>query len=328
MTFSYTKYSSTASTVFDPDPDKYDLVAFTETWFNSTDNNESYINDLVPDGYAIQHVDRDNGQHGGDVALIHGTSIKLKKKKIMKFNQFEVLMCSLNLNNKVISICIIYRPPPTQQNKLSIAGFLNQFTEYMSKNIITKTEIIITGDINIHLDVSTDSHTRRFTKILESCDLHQYVNVPTHYKGHTLDILVSRDTSELICDVDVFDIGLCDNDGNLVKDHFAITCNIKLSVPITLRKIVQSGKVKDIDIEQLRNDIQSSTNLITTTGSLDELNDYYMSRLRDLIDGHAPQISRTVTPRPHAAWYDKELRESKQLRRKLERKCCIPETVL
>ena len=202
------------------------MVAFTETWFNSTDNNESYINALVPDGYAIQHVDKDNGQHGGGVALIHGTSIKLKKKKIMKFNQFEVLMCSLNLSNKVISICIIYRPPPTQQNKLSIAGFLDQFTEYMSKNIITKTEIIITGDINIHLDVSTDSHTRRFTEILESCDLHQYVNVPTHYKGHTLDILVSRDTSELICDVDVLDIDLYDNDGNLVKDHFAITCNI------------------------------------------------------------------------------------------------------
>ena len=96
--------------------------------------------------------------------------------------------------------------------------------------------------------------------------------------------------------------------------------HIKLSAPITLRKIVHYRKVKDIDIEQLRNDIQSSTNLNTTTGAIDELNDYYMSGLRDLIDGHAPLISRTVTPRPHAAWYDKELRESKQLRRKLERK--------
>ena len=83
---------------------KYDLVAFTETWFNSTDNNESYINALVPDGYAIQHVDRGNGQRGGGVALIHRTSIILKKEKMMKFTQFEVLMCSLKLNNKAISI--------------------------------------------------------------------------------------------------------------------------------------------------------------------------------------------------------------------------------
>ena len=55
-------------------------------------------------------------------------------------------------------------------------------------------------------------------------------------------------------------------------------------------------------------------------GSLDELTNYYMSGLRDFIDVHAPLISRTVTPRPHAAWYDEELRDSKQLQRKLERK--------
>ena len=45
-----------------------------------------------------------------------------------------------------------------------------------------------------------------------------------------------------------------------------------------------------------------------------------MSGLRDLVDVHAPLISRTVTPRPHAAWYDEELRDAKQTRRKLERK--------
>ena len=71
---------------------EYDLVAFTETWFNNTDNNESHINALVLDGYAMQHVDRDNAQHGGGVALIHKTSIILKKENIIKITQFEVLM--------------------------------------------------------------------------------------------------------------------------------------------------------------------------------------------------------------------------------------------
>ena len=299
---------------------KYDLVAFTKTWFNSTDNNESYINALVPDGYAIQHVDRDNGQRGGGVALIHRTSIILKKEKMMKFTQFEVLMCLLKLNNKAISIFIIYRPPPTQQNGLSATGFLDEFAEFISKYTVTTSENIITGDINIHLDVSTNSHTRQFEEILESCSLHQYINVPTHYKGHTLDILVSRDTNDLICNVDVVDIGLCDNDGNLINDHFAITCNIKLPVPTARKKLVHYRKLKNIVIEDFRSDIQSSTNLNTTTGSLEELIEQYMSGLRDLVDVHAPLISRTLTPRPHAAWYDEELRDAKQTRRKLERK--------
>ena len=46
----------------------------------------------------------------------------------------------------------------------------------------------------------------------------------------------------------------------------------------------------------------------------------YMSGLQDLIDVHPPLISRTVTPRPHAAWCDEELRDAKQIKRKLERK--------
>ena len=116
--------------------------------------------------------------------------------------------------------------------------------------------------------------------------------------------------------MDVVDIGLCDNDGNLINDHFAITCNIKLPVPTARKKLVHYRKLKNIVIKDFRSDIQSSTNLNTTTGSLEELIEQYMSGLRDLVDVHAPLISRTVTPRPHAAWYDEELRDAKQTRKK------------
>ena len=302
---------------------EYDLVALTETWFNSTDNNESYIHALVPDGYSIQHVDKDNGQRGGGVAQIHKTSIKLKKEKMVKFTQFKVLMCSLKLNNTSISMFIIYRPPPTKQNGLSAIWFLDEFADFVSKYIATASEIIITGDIIISISILTLVQTLthfNLERFLESCGLHQYINVPTHCKGHTLDILVSRDTNDLICNVDVVNIGLCDNDGNLINDHFAITCNIKMPIPTVCKKLVRYRKIKNIDIEDFRSDIQSSTNLNTTTGSLDELIEQYMSGLRDLIDVHAPLISRTVTPRPHVAWYDEELRDVKQIRRKLERK--------
>ena len=45
-----------------------------------------------------------------------------------------------------------------------------------------------------------------------------------------------------------------------------------------------------------------------------------MSELSKLINVHAPLITRTVTLRPHAIWYNEELRDAKQLRRQLERK--------
>ena len=43
----------------------------------------------------------------------------------------------------------------------------------------------------------------------------------------------------------------------------------------------------------------------------------YVKVISNLIEIHAPSIQRTVIPRPHAAWYTEELREAKQLRRKL-----------
>ena len=62
-----------------------DFVALSETWFNSEEDNDTYINSLLPAGYAIQHANRDNGRRGGGVALIHKNTIKLKKRYNTKF---------------------------------------------------------------------------------------------------------------------------------------------------------------------------------------------------------------------------------------------------
>ena len=51
----------------------------------------------------------------------------------------------------------------------------------------------------------------------------------THYLGHTLDILISRDNSDIIYNVVIRDILLSDNDDIFSRDHLAICCNIRLS---------------------------------------------------------------------------------------------------
>ena len=91
----------------------------------------------------------------------------------------------------------------------------------VSKYIVKTSGIFITGDINIHFDVSTNSHTCHFTEILDSCVLLLYIKVSTHYKGHTLDILANRDTN-LLCNTYVVDIDLCVSDSYLNNDHFVV----------------------------------------------------------------------------------------------------------
>ena len=143
---------------------------------------------------------------------------------------------------------------------------------------------------------------------------------PTHYLGHTLDVVISRDTSDVVFNVKVTDIGLCGDKGNVIHDHFAVVFNIKQAAALLKKSVVQYRKLQSIDVDLLRKDIQSSEYLNDTTGAIDELTERYLSELSELINVHALLITRTVTLRPHALWYNEELRDAKQLRRQLERK--------
>ena len=195
-----------------------------------------------------------------------------------------------------------------------------EFSEFISEHVTTTAEIIIVGDLNLHLDINTNPHTRQFTNLLACSGLKQHVNEPTHILGHTLDILITRDTSDVVCNVEVVDIGLSDNDGNVIRDHYAITCFITQPSPATTRKTVLYRKLKSINVDSFRNDIQASSSLNDSSGTLDEITTRYVSALNDLVDKHAPLLQRTITVRPHARWYNEQLRDAKHVRRQLERK--------
>ena len=45
------------------------------------------------------------------------------------------------------------------------------------------------GDLNFHLDDSSNSHATQFKDILEAFNLKQLVKGATHVSGHTLDLL-------------------------------------------------------------------------------------------------------------------------------------------
>jgi len=68
---------------------------------------------------------------------------------------------------------------------------------------VADKNIIITGDLNFHLDIPTQPATIKFTRILQSCGMVQHVREPTHVLGHTLDVVITRDTDNLISNIRV-----------------------------------------------------------------------------------------------------------------------------
>ena len=92
----------------------------------------------------------------------------------------------------------------------------------------------------------------------------------------------------------------------------------------SFREDFQLQKIKSINMEQLKRDLQS-TELCTAVKSTtaNELEAYvnsYNSTLSALLDKHAPLRTRTRVSRPVVPWYSSEINDAKRSRQKAERK--------
>ena len=113
------------------------------------------------------------------------------------------------------------------------------------------------GDLNIHIDIPTDRDSTKFSSTLESSGMRQLVNEPTHVGGHTLDVVITRDTDTIATDIAVTDPGLSDNTGKVSHAHFAILFTAKAAKPAPMRKTITFRKLREINIDLFKDDIKS-----------------------------------------------------------------------
>ena len=291
-----------------------------ETWLtDSYQLDDVIVNELLPEGYLIERADRKSGQTGGGLAIVYRENLKFQFNRKMSFTQFECIYGVLNIHNTSINICGFYRPPPSERNGLTTSKFIDEWHDFISEQSVSNAECILVGDINIHIDNTNSCYTQKFNQSLGATGFQQHILEPTHCLGHTLDVLIGRDDSALIENVSVIDIGLCDNNGVIVNDHFALTLEINKQCEEPRHKTVSYRKLRDINIDNFKRDIKNSVNLNSTDGDVDDLTTNYVDGLKILVDAHAPLIQKTVVPRPNAAWFTEDVRRAKRLRRKHER---------
>ena len=228
--------------------------------------------------------------------------------------------CLVSSQTSTFKLCIIYRPPPSRKNKLRNSVFFDEWSTYLDEQATVTQELIITGDMNFHLDVSHDSDTRKFLSMLEGHGFQQHVKEPTHIHGHILDVFITRQISSILEDCPtVLDPCLCHLKGNPSGDHFAIKTSIRASKPQHKTKEVTFRRLKALSMQDLTSTIQSTTALHASYQTVDEQTDAYNSSIRGIIDRHAPCMTKTVKGRPAAPWYTDDIQEKKRARRKAER---------
>ena len=83
----------------------------------------------------------------------------------------------------------------------------------------------------------------------------QHVTKPTHIGGHILDVIITRDTDNIVSHVDIVDPGLSDSSGKVSRDHLAVTFTTKISKPAPVRKTVTFRKLSTINVQSFKSDI-------------------------------------------------------------------------
>ncbi len=175
--------------------------------------------------------------------------------------------------------------------------------ELLTTLCVTTGNIIILGDFNIHIDNHSSYSAAEFINLIDGLNLTQHDNVPTHSRGHTLDLLITNSN------LTVHDLG--------VSDNKAISMELPTMSPVNKpNRKISFRNLKKINHITLTADL---CNLSTANpSSVTEAVAFYNSSLSTLLDHHAPVKTRTVTFTRSAPWYTSELRQQKRMGRVLE----------
>ena len=95
---------------------------------------------------------------------------------------------------------------------------------------------------------------------------------------------------------------------------------MEISKPPKERKCVSYRKIRNINMNDLTEDLIKTNIVGDRERPLDDCAKLYMSELSNVLDQHAPLITKNLILRPNTEWYTDQLRAAKTDRRKAERR--------
>ena len=287
--------------LLDSDPS---FVFLTETWLKTNRNN---VTALVKEyEYELVHNIRKNREkeNGGGVGILLKTNIKYKRIDQKQFTSFEHIVVKLHLEDSSSLLLVsIYRVL-----FVSVTVFLDEIVKLFEMLVTLKDNIVLAGDINIHMDEDS-LYPTKFKDILDTFNITQHVHFPTHIQGHTLDIIATFGEHPTISSVK--------SNENDVSHHYLIGFHISVKPKVKQEKEITYRKLKEIDPERFNADILEKLDI--TLESFGDNVKRYNEVLNEIINEHAPVKTRRIKIVPNAPWFDAEYANLRKLRRKAEK---------
>ena len=197
----------------------------------------SHKAEIMLPGYKLLEQQR-VGRKDGGIALLLNETIDARKVDSGERRSFEFGEWILKCGSSKQRVIVIYRPPYSAAHPVTSSVFLDEVSVYLKSVVMSPEPLLITGDFNIHVNVSRDPDTARFLELLTSMGLEQQVDKPTDISGHTLDLIITLCSDSLLCVRPITDY--------LISDHFTVLCDLQLGKPAPKVKQVSHRKSRTL----------------------------------------------------------------------------------
>ena len=198
-----------------------------------------------------------DGHIGGGIALLYRSSINVTK--IQSLNNLTTMECStfgVITDQTNLTLLVIYKQPTS-----STITFCEELATILEEGITSiKSNIMIIGDFNIHMENTANPDTITFSDYLDSFNLQNHVNFPTHIANHHIDLCITERDSGLFQSI---------SKGHLILDHNFIHAKLRAPNPYVSPKRISYRKLKNIKHDLFKTDL--STNLTESLNSISSL---------------------------------------------------------
>ena len=289
---------------------KIDLLIITETWLSNTENDQTWLDSsfLNQQEFKSYHICREN-RKGGGILLLSRAYFQCKQVKKSKYPTFEGATWNIHIGNTSLNITGIYHPPPSARNVTTNAMFTDQLSDYLLDLLSDTSNHIITGDFNIHVNDPSDVDAAVLLDTMSALGLKQHVDIPTHNKGNTLDLIFTEDIGY----TKVESIGT----GGFLSDHKIILCSVAISKP-KLKPLKKKIRKLNVAVIERFKEVYNHDCLTGIENPTDQVKKFE-SELLDTLNKVAPIKEKQVHPRPLQFWYNEDLHVQKRLVRNRER---------
>lgn len=269
----------------------YSVLCLTETWLSPA------INDDVVRITGYNVLRRDRLGRGGGVSMYIKESVSFSV--IDTDNNIEQLWIKIKMNKQQFAVGVVYLPHVSQY-----CEFLNSLEQSISLLLPHYDEVFCLGDFNIDVLDTNSSAFKKLDSILESFNLVQIVNSPTHFTrtaGTIIDLIITTN-SDIINNVKVIPLD------HFNSDHDLTCCELNLS-SIKNPEMLKTIRVfKNFNYENFYTDLRSIPfeMMFDMRDVSDKLN-FLNENLLSLFNFHAPLRTIKITKKP-SPWITDNIR--------------------